>query len=373
MNSKIRILIINPSANFGGGTTISNILVIGLDKNIFKVFTFFPGKGPAISTLKEEKEINILIPPKSNFYSILFFLYSFLKENKIDIVHAQGTRAAFWTRLVAIRLKNKPKIIYTLHGLHIVRKNFFIRWFLLTLEKFLNRWTSILVCVSEADRNLVLNCKTISSKKIIVIKNGIDTGRFIIKQEEIQEKKKELGLENNFVLCAIGRLHPPKDLSTVLKALKLIISEIPNVKLLIIGDGPLRKSLEKEAEQLRLKEYIKFLGFRENIPVHINLSDIIILSTKWEGLPLIPLEAGACKKPIVASDVDGVRETIIDGKTGFLFKPGSERDLAEKVLKLYFSRDLLQKMGENGYQFVLENFNKEKMLKEYKTLYQSMI
>ena len=149
--------------------------------------------------------------------------------------------------------------------------------------------------------------------------------------------------------------------------------KIKNVELLIIGDGPLRKSLEKETKDLDLDEHIKFLGFREDIPVLIHLSDIIILSTHWEALGLVSLEAGACKKPIVASDVDGPREAVIDGKTGFLFRPGSAKELSEKILELYHSEELRKKMGKNGYQFVLEKFNKERMIKEYKNLYYSLL
>ena len=109
------------------------------------------------------------------------------------------------------------------------------------------------------------------------------------------------------------------------------------------------------------------------MPVLINLSDIIILSTHWEALGLVCLEAGAARKPIIASNVDGPREAVIDGKTGFLFEPKSEKDLADKILKLYKDKELRKAMGESGYQFVSENFNKEKMIQNYKNLYQSLI
>ena len=372
-NSKTKILIVNPSGSLGGGNTVSNNLAIGLDKNIFEVFTFFPEKSSAISTLKETREINILIPPKSNLYSILFFLYSFLKENKIDIVHAQGTRAAFWTRLALIFLKRKPKVIYTLHGFHIIRRKFFLKWLLIFLERFLNLYTNILVCVSEGDKKLVLKYRTIPKNRIVLIKNGIDVEKFQVESELIETTKKELELENNFILTTIGRLHPPKDFPTILRALKLIIPQMQNVRLLIVGNGPLREVLEKETQDLSLNEYVKFLGWREDVPSLINLSDIIILSTRWEGLPLAPLEAGASKKPIIASDVEGVREAVIDGKTGYLFSPGSEKDLAEKILELTKSKELSERMGENGLEFVSKNFSKERMIKEYQKLYQLIL
>jgi glycosyltransferase involved in cell wall biosynthesis len=275
--------------------------------------------------------------------------------------------------LAVLGLKNKPKVIYTLHGFHIARKPFYLKWPLIFMERFLNRLTDVLVCVSEADRRLVLQYGTIAKDRIAVIKNGIDIERFVKNENLIQDIKKQLELHDEFIITSIGRLHPPKDFSTILRALKIILAKIGNVKLLIVGDGPLREFLEKETGKLELNECVKFLGSREDIPELIYLSDIIILSTNWEGLPLVPLEAGACKKPIIASMVEGVGEVVIDGQTGYLFCPGSAKDLADKILKLYYSKELREKMGEAGYQFVTKNFNKEKMLKEYQGLYQSML
>jgi glycosyltransferase involved in cell wall biosynthesis len=289
-----------------------------------------------------------------------------------DILHCHGTRTAFWARLAAIGIKDRPKIIYTLHGFHIVRRSFLSRFPLIILERFLNHLTDVLVCVSDSDKKLVLKYKTIPENKIVVIKNGIDVKEFQIEEELIRDKKKELGLEDNFIITTIGRLHPQKDFSTILKATKLVLAKIKNVKLLIVGDGPLKKPLEKETRKLGLEKCVNFLGAREDIPVLINLSDIIVLSTNWEGLPLVPLEAGACKKPIVASNVEGVREVVIDGKTGFLFKKNSPKDLAKKIVKLFESEKLRKGMGEEAFNLVSQNFNKERMVKEYKNLYQSL-
>jgi len=88
---------------------------------------------------------------------------------------------------------------------------------------------------------------------------------------------------------------------------------------------------------------------------------------------LVPLEAGACRKPVVASNIEGVRETIKDGETGILFKKSSAEDLADKILILYENNKLRISMGEEGYKYVLDNFSREKMIEEYKKLYNSLI
>jgi len=354
----------------GGGPSVVFNLVEGL-KNQFSFLILAPHG----VFLKEYSEMGIEVREMGNGNLVEFIkeIKKLLQKEKPDIAHVHGTRAAFWIRLSSIGLRDTPKIIYTLHGFHLLRKNFLIRWLLLILERLLNTWVDILVCVSETDKNLVLKYKTISPEKIKMIKNGVNIDKFKINSELVQKEKKELGIENKFVLCSIGRLHPQKDFFTILRAIRIVLTEAKNIKLLIIGDGPLRKSLERKAKDLELSGQVNFLGFREDVPVLINISDIIILSTKWEGLPLVPLETGACKKPIIASDVNGVRETIIDKKTGYLFKPSSAEDLAEKIIELLRSKELRRKIGENAFDFISENFSKEKMIEKYQKLYQSLL
>ena len=366
-----KILMVHSTDIVSGGEKISLEIIKGLG-NQFEFTIFLPQK-PSDLFNYCFKDLKIIYPLKKKVFLIIGFLRRLFKQNEFEIAHCHGTRAAFWVRLASMNLKKRPKIIYTLHGFHIIRKPFFLKWPLIFLEKIFNSQTDILICVSEADKNLVLKYKTILPEKIKVIKNGIDIKKFQITQSEIQKTKKELELENNFILCSIGRLHSQKDFFTVLKSLNLIISRIPNVKLLIVGEGPLRNILEEETRKLGLDKYVKFLGWRDDVPVLINLSDMVILSTNWEGLPLVSLETGAAKKPIIASDVEGVRETIINGKTGFLFKPHSAEDLSKRILELFESKELREKMGESAFEFVSKNFSKEKMIEEHRNLYLSIL
>jgi glycosyltransferase involved in cell wall biosynthesis len=145
------------------------------------------------------------------------------------------------------------------------------------------------------------------------------------------------------------------------------------VRLLVIGDGPLRQALETEAKSLSIIRQVQFLGYRDDIPELLNVADIVILSTNWEGLPLVPLEAAACKKPVIASDVIGVQETVVNGETGYLFKKGDAHDLAEKIKNLLENPELRRKMGENGYRFVIQNFSLENMVLRYDALYEKIM
>ena len=366
----IKIIQIDSFSGLGGGQQILFEIVKGLRSE----FNFLIIAPPGLFLEKySQLGIRTYQLKEKNIIKIVKKLRESISKERPEILHLHGTRAAIWARLAIIGFKNRPKIIYTLHGFHLPRKNFLVRWLFLAIERFLNRWTDVLVCVSGADRNLVLKHKTIPENRIVIIKNGIDIEKFQVNKELVEAEKKKLGLTDKFVLTSIGRLHPPKDFSTILKALKLIITQNKNFRLLIIGDGPLRKLLENEVEEFGLNQCVKFLGFRENTPILINLSDIIILSTRWEGLPLAPLEAGASQKPIIASNIDGVRETVIDKETGLLFKLGDERDLADKIKLLLKDPKLRKKLGENDFKFVKVKFPIEKMLQNYQNLYTSIL
>ncbi len=366
----IKILQVDLHSGIGGGEKIMFSLIKGMRQNIN--FVILTSGGFYFNKYNKLKTKTYRLP--CSIFGKLLTIYKIIKKETPEIVHIHGTRSAFFVRIAVIFLKRKPRIIYTLHGFHIIRKKWPLNKILVFIEKFLNHWTDVLVCVSEADKKLVLKYGTMPAGEIKVIKNGIDKKQFQINDKSSAVKlKSKLGIENKFILLAVGRLHPPKDYLTILKAVALLVDKIPNIKLLIAGDGKMKDCLKKETSNLKIGEYVSFLGYRKDVPLLLKIADIVVLSTNWEGLPLVPLEAGACRKPIIASNIDGVSETIINGETGFLFKKASPKDLAEKILTLYKNKKLRESMGENGYAFVSSNFSEEKMVQEYNDLYKSSI
>jgi len=371
MNEKIKILIVNPSANLGGGNTISNNLAIGLDKNLFEVFSFFPEKGLAISILEETKDITILISSKTNLFSILFFLHNFLKQNKIDIVHTQGTRSTFWIKLIYLFLRNRPKLIYTLHGLHIAYRPFWQKYPLLWLERISNILVDVLICPSLSVKSLAEKYKIIKELKIKLIYHGINIQNF---STALPLDKKTLQIpENHLIISAIQRLNFPKDVSTILHTFSKVKESFKNTILLIVGSGPLQEKLQKEAQEIGIAENVLFLGDRQDIPNILATSDIAILSSAFEALGLSLVEAMAAKKPIIGTNVEGINEIIEDGKNGFLVEFGNEKEMAKAILTLLNNPNLRQEMGGNGFKLVKEKFSLEKMVKNYQNLYISIL
>jgi len=343
-----KIIQINSSSDLGGGPQVMWDIVDGL-KDRFEFFILAP-KGAFFDRYTNKDVL------KGSFFKKVFKIRRVIKEQKPKIVHAHGTRAAYYTRLASIGLK--VKVFYTLHGFHILRKRF--KFVLLLAERILNHFTDTLICVSYADQELVLKNRAIARKKIKIIRNGIELDKFEVDKDLVELKRKELGLENSYVLLSVGRLHPQKDFLTLIKAAELV--KIPNLKLLIIGYGPLEEELKKQAS-----ERVRFLGKRDDVPIFMALADALVLSTNWEGLALMPLEAGASRKPVIATKIGGVEESIVDGVTGLLFEKNSVIDLAEKIDKLY---DMdRQHMGEKAYQYIATNFTKQRMIKEHEDCY----
>lgn len=370
-NKKTTVLIVNPSANLGGGNTVSNNLAIGLDKNLFEVFSFFPEKGPAISILEEAKDITILISPKANLFSILFFLHNFLKQKKIDIIHTQGTRSNFWIKLIYFFIRNRPKLVYTLHGLHIVHRPFWQRFFLLWLERVTNNFVDLLVCPSLSVKSLAEKYKIIKRAKIKLIYNGINIQNFITASPL---DKKSLHIpENCLIISAIQRLNFPKDVSTILYAFKRVKESFENTVLLIVGNGPFREKLQREAKEIGISKSVLFLGNRQDIPNILATSDIVVLSSAFEGLPLSLVEAMAAKKPVIGTNVDGIKEIVKEGENGFLVNFRDKEKMAETLLILLNDSNLRQKMGESGFEFVKVKFSLERMIKDYQDLYVSIL
>ncbi len=268
-------------------------------------------------------------------------------------------------------LRKKPKFIYTLHGLHIAHRPLFQKYPLLYLEKTLNILVDRLVCPSLSVKSSAEKYKIIKKTKIDLIYNGIDIKKFT---QAFPIDKKSLNIpENYLIISAIQRLNFPKDVSTILRAFKKVIESFENVILLIVGNGPLMSKLQKEAKDSGIEKKVLFLGERFDIANILSVSDIVILSSAYEALGLSLVEAIAAKKPVIGTNVEGIKEIIENGKNGFLIEFGNKKEMAGAILTLLNDSKLRQKMGEFGFELIKEKFSLEQMLKNYQNLYFSIL
>jgi glycosyltransferase involved in cell wall biosynthesis len=253
-----------------------------------------------------------------------------------------------------------------LHGIHFIRRKSPFNYIFLFWEIFTNKiFVDKLVCVGKDDYDLAKKIKLINEKKLLLIENGINVEEYQNIPEGFLRKK--FNLQNKKILLTICRLHYQKDVKTIIKSINLLKDE--DLVLFIVGDGPDRKELEELVNNLNLQEKIKFLGFKKEVKEILKDADIFILSTRWEGLPIVILEAWASKVPVIASNVHGIKSLIKNEKDGLFFEFGNGKDLAEKIKILLENEEMRKKLSENGFVKVNKKFNVERMINQYELLF----
>ena len=310
------------------------------------------------------------INPVSNSLA-LFRLRSYFKKNKFDIVHTHSSAAGILGRIAA-RLAGVPVIIHTVHGWGLQEgMNFFKKQLYIFLERLCGKFTDKLVVVSKVDIEKGLEYKIGNRSKYAVIYSGIDIKKFS-KTADTGKKRKELGLKETLpVVGMIGRLDVQKNPLDFVRAAAEIQKQFRNVQFVIVGDGPLRKQAEELVKELKIQNF-RLLGFRDDVDEIIHTFDISVMTSLWEGLPRVFPESMAAKKPIVATNVDGAKEAIVEGVNGFRVETHRPEKVAEKVLYLLKNPRIAREMGEKGYAMV-EKFSLSKMLQDIEDLYEKLI
>jgi len=367
---KIKILEVINEAAIGGGQKHLFLLARGLNKEKFDVIVASSGKGPLREELMREeiKYVSLKMKRKLNFFTI-FKIARLIKKEEIDILHTHGGIAGFTARLGGI-IGNVRIIVHTLHGIHYLNyKNRLLKWICILLESLFSMFTDAVIFVSDSDMQKARRFKLAKERKIHVIKNGIDFSEFN-KKVDVLVKKKALGLDSTCpIVGTIARLHRQKGHIHLLKAVKRIIRVKPETRFLIVGDGPLRDSLVYYKEKLGIGNNVIFLGERKDVPELLQVIDIFVLPSLWEGFPITLLEAMASGTAVIATNVDGNKEIVEDKKTGLLVNPGNPEVLSSAICKLLGNRNYCSKLALQGKRELLNKFGVSRMVKKTEALY----
>jgi len=357
----------------GGGQINLLSLAKNLNREKFEVFVCSRDGGPLVDELKRNNIVFFPVPfSKRIGAKIVKGIVSILEGNRIDILHTHGGVAGFYGRWAARKCRT-PVIVHTLHGIHYLHyRNFLLKHFFVLLERYFSRFANAVIFVSEADRKKGKKFKLASEEKMYTIKNGIDVAAF--RAENMMniraDKIRELGLESfQPIVGTVARLHRQKGIPFLLRATKRISKVFPRIKILIIGGGPLDKKLERLTNRLGVKEWVWFMGERKDAAELLFLLDVFVLPSLWEGLPYVLMEASALGKPIVATDVDGVREVIENRKTGILAPARNPEKLAEAVIGLLRNKDFASQIGESAKESIPPKFSLARMAEETQNLY----
>jgi glycosyltransferase involved in cell wall biosynthesis len=367
---KIQVLEMIDQPFLGGGQTALLALAKNLDKEKFEVFVCSKGGGPLVDELKK---INVSHFPasftKKISYKTVSEISSILKTNCIDILHTHGGIAGFYGRWAG-RKSRTPVIIHTLHGIHYLHyQNFLLKWIYVLLERYFSKFTDALVFVSEADCLKAKKLRFAPEAKMRVIKNGIDLSTY--KSIGVADKKrKELEIAaSQPIVGTVARLHRQKGIIYLLRAAREIHRCFPKAAILVAGGGLLKEKLERAARKLRAEEYFQILGERADALEILSLFDVFVLPSLWEGLPFVLIEAAALGKPIVACDVDGIREVVESGRTGILVPPKNPEKLAEGIIFLLKEKNYAAEMGKKAQELIPPRFLLSRMVEETQKLY----
>ena len=287
-----------------------------------------------------------------------------VKNNDIDLIHTHGYKSDIYG-LLAARAARVP-IIATCHNwpaLTIPLRLYSI------LDRVVLRKANHIVAVSENVRER-LRRFAISSRKITVIQNGIDTARFAAAQPVLRH---ELNLNGRTVIGVVGRLSSEKGHKFLLRAAPRLVEEFPTVAFLFVGSGSEQPALESLARELNLQDRVFLAGFRRDTPQAYASMDIFVLPSLQEALPLTVLEAMAAGLPIAASQVGDVGKIIVSGTSGLLVEPGSADAIYAALVQLLRDPALRNTLGTNARAAVNSSFSVQRMAAQYLELYESVL
>jgi glycosyltransferase involved in cell wall biosynthesis len=187
-------------------------------------------------------------------------------------------------------------------------------------------------------------------------------------REDARQLIKLNGITRPVITC-LGNLRPVKNHTLLLDACRILREQSTNFLLLLVGTGPDEENLRRRVQEFSLGEHVRFLGERRDIPIVLAASDLVVLSSLWEGLPRSIMEAMASRLAVVATDAGGVRELVVNGETGYVVPVTDAGAMAGRITKLLKDADLRHKMGEAGYLRVTQHFTDERMVRSMEEIY----
>ena len=370
---KIRVLEMIDDASIGGGQVHVLMLAKYLDREKFEVSIACEGQGFLVD---EARKLDIDVIPVSMDNRIR--LKTFRKVSRIfrksdfDILHTHGGTAGFWGRISSFFTGKPIGRIHSYHGMHYLSKNYAFPSYLRVTDQLLLCLTDKVICVCPSDYKKGLEAGIVNKKKGILIQYGIEKERFqnIGRRDVLRTK---YGLNESIILFGnVGRLHVQKGQRYLLEAFQAVKSKYPNVHVWIIGEGELLCELIKLAHDLGIHDSVQFLGARTDIPEILSAMDIFVLPSLWEGQPISIMEAGAAGKPVIATNIDGIADILIDGKNALLVPVKDSNALAAAMMRMVEDSGLRNHLSVSVKATVSDDFTVEKMAKKIGDLYQEI-
>lgn len=365
---KIRILLGIRQGQIGGGESHLLSLVENLDKTVFEPIVLSFTDGPMVEMLGKMNVPVFVIHTEKPFDLFVWGkVRKLLVEQSIELVHAHGTRACSNILWPAVNL-HLP-MIYTIHGwsFHNDQKPVVKKMRILG-EKYLTRKANVNISVSASNRES--GKKELKSFESIVINNGIDLAKFN-PNKEFHDVRKELGISSEkIVILFLARFTSHKQPLTLLKSFAKISNNHPLLHLLMVGEGDQLEEAHKFIADHKLDGSVTMCPFRNDVPDVLAASDIYVLPSLWEGLPIGLLEAMAMQKCVIVSEVDGTREIVKNGENGLMIPVSQmEKCLGNKIIELSLNKNLCNQFAIAARKTVSNKFSAETMTRKVEEVY----
>jgi glycosyltransferase involved in cell wall biosynthesis len=375
---RIKLLFVITKLELGGAQKQLLSLIAHLGKERFQIFLFVGQEGLLLSEALSIKGVTIIksrcleraINPIKDLLALIE-IYCFVKKNNIEIIHTHSSKAGILGRLAA-RLAKTKVVIHTVHGWSFNDyQPALVRGIFIWLERFSARYTHKIIVVSHYDKQKGLNNRIGEEDKYRLIRYGIDYKDF---SNSGKNARQGLGIKpDDLAVGMIACFKPQKSPMDFIRLAFLVKKSLPEVKFILVGDGVLRKRIERLIGKLNLKREVVLTGWRKDISGILSAIDVFVLTSLWEGLPITVLEALASSKPVVATHTGGIREIVVEGKTGFLVPPGNMELMSEQLIVLLKNEKLRKQIGLEARKSLDSNFKLENMVNATCALYENLL
>ncbi|WP_159931248.1 glycosyltransferase [Oceanicoccus sp. KOV_DT_Chl] len=366
-HKKLHLLQITHDLDFGGLQQVIYNICRTIDRDQFEVSVLCLRAKGCFTEDVEALGIPVycIAPPSgSTDYFLFLKVAKLLRKLKIDVVHTHNTQPFIDGTLGAL-LAGTKTIVHTDHARDFPDKTRYM-----IAEWFMSQFAYRVVGCSEHTSENLHKFEKISKQKIVTIENGIDPSRFNI-SIDTDAKRLALGINQSGPIIGLAVRHSKqKGICYLLDAMPFVISKIPNITLLIAGSGELTETLKSQAQRLGLNENVKFIGPRLDIPELLQLFDLYVLPSLWEGLPMVILEAMAAGCPVLATDVGGNYKAIENGVNGCLVEASCSESLAHNIVELLTDPKTLTQYREQSFEKFNKHYSAHIMTSRYMRLYQ---
>lgn len=355
---------IDAGKGWRGGQRQSLLLCRLLRQQKFPCYLVAQPRSPLAQKAQEEgiPVIPLRMRGEADFWAAVR-LALILKRRQCQLIHYHDAHAVMLGAL-ASRLAKVPLRVLTRRVDFPLNENPVSRW---KYQKNIDAF----IAVSTGVRDVLVE-GGIDRKRIYIVPDGIDFTPY----EENKEKgvlRRELNFSStDYVVGIVAHLADHKGHKYLIEAVRLLKEKLPEVRLIIVGEGPLKLELTRQVRDFHLEDVVFFLGFREDIPRILASLDLFVLSSHMEGLGSSLLEAMASRLPVVATRVGGIPDVVIPQETGLLVPPKNPAALAEAILEMYRHRDKAREMGQRGYEVVHQKFSAEAMAAKVIEVYRKL-